>query len=144
MRDKQRSSTRKEKCPCETGEPFRARLAAGRSGVACRQNDKIRIQYEPGDLTCGEKPIVRSRCLDRRRKYEGGFVNSSDLASKKAMGRKRDHTISRERFRLHGLLRCSHPYVHVGGIRSEKIRKGVEFAEAERWLTPNLGYDPDA
>jgi 5-methyltetrahydrofolate--homocysteine methyltransferase len=29
-------------------------------------------------------------------------------------------------------------------IRSYAERKGISLAEAERWLAPNLGYDPDA
>jgi 5-methyltetrahydrofolate--homocysteine methyltransferase len=29
-------------------------------------------------------------------------------------------------------------------VRSYAERKGISLAEAERWLAPNLGYDPDA
>jgi 5-methyltetrahydrofolate--homocysteine methyltransferase len=46
----------------------------------------------------------------------------------------------------------SHPralYFGVGKIDRDQVasyaqRKGMELAEAERWLAPNLGYDPDA
>jgi 5-methyltetrahydrofolate--homocysteine methyltransferase len=39
-------------------------------------------------------------------------------------------------------------YFSVGRIGRDQVsdyagRKGVEFAEAERWLRPNLAYDPD-
>jgi 5-methyltetrahydrofolate--homocysteine methyltransferase len=37
----------------------------------------------------------------------------------------------------------------VGQIDRDQVadyaaRKGMTLAEAERWLAPNLGYDPDA
>ena len=46
----------------------------------------------------------------------------------------------------------SHPgarYFQVGRIGRDQVvdyaaRKGWSLAEAERWLSPNLGYDPDA
>jgi 5-methyltetrahydrofolate--homocysteine methyltransferase len=46
----------------------------------------------------------------------------------------------------------SHPQAHyfgVGQIDRDQVadyaaRKGMTLAEAERWLAPNLGYDPDA
>ena len=46
----------------------------------------------------------------------------------------------------------SHPGAHyfgVGKIDRDQVesyaeRKGMALAEAERWLAPNLGYDPDA
>ena len=46
----------------------------------------------------------------------------------------------------------AHPearYFTVGRIDRDQVesyaaRKGMSVAEAERWLTPNLGYDPDA
>jgi 5-methyltetrahydrofolate--homocysteine methyltransferase len=46
----------------------------------------------------------------------------------------------------------SHPeakYFSVGKIdrdqlESYAVRKGVSVAEAEKWLAPSLGYDPDA
>ena len=46
----------------------------------------------------------------------------------------------------------SHPRAHyfgVGKIDRDQVasyaqRKGMELAEVERWLAPNLGYDPDA
>jgi 5-methyltetrahydrofolate--homocysteine methyltransferase len=45
----------------------------------------------------------------------------------------------------------SHPKAHyfaVGKIDRDQVasyaqRKGMELREAERWLAPNLGYDPD-
>ena len=45
----------------------------------------------------------------------------------------------------------SHPqssYFAVGKINRDQVddyakRKGMSLAEAERWLAPNLGYDPD-
>jgi 5-methyltetrahydrofolate--homocysteine methyltransferase len=45
----------------------------------------------------------------------------------------------------------SHPkarYFGVGKIDRDQVhsyahRKGMAFSEAERWLAPNLGYDPD-
>ena len=38
-------------------------------------------------------------------------------------------------------------YFAVGKIDREQVedyacRKGISFAEAERWLAPNLGYEP--
>jgi 5-methyltetrahydrofolate--homocysteine methyltransferase len=49
-------------------------------------------------------------------------------------------------------LYFAHPearYFTVGRIDRDQVedyatRKGMSVAEAERWLTPNLGYDPDA
>jgi len=46
----------------------------------------------------------------------------------------------------------SHPEAHyfgVGQIGRDQVasyaeRKGVSLEEAERWLAPNLGYEPDA
>jgi 5-methyltetrahydrofolate--homocysteine methyltransferase len=46
----------------------------------------------------------------------------------------------------------SHPRAHYFGVgqidrdqvKSYAQRKGMDLAEAERWLAPNLGYDPDA
>ncbi len=46
----------------------------------------------------------------------------------------------------------SHPQAHyfgVGKIDRDQVasyaqRKGMDLSEAERWLSPNLGYDPDA
>jgi 5-methyltetrahydrofolate--homocysteine methyltransferase len=46
----------------------------------------------------------------------------------------------------------SHPRAHyfgVGKIDRDQVesyaqRKGMDLTEAERWLAPNLGYDPDA
>jgi 5-methyltetrahydrofolate--homocysteine methyltransferase len=46
----------------------------------------------------------------------------------------------------------SHPQAHyfgVGQIDRDQVasyaeRKGMTLGEAERWLAPNLGYDPDA
>ena len=46
----------------------------------------------------------------------------------------------------------SHPRAHyfgVGKIGRDQVasyaqRKGIPFREAERWLAPNLGYDPAA
>jgi len=46
----------------------------------------------------------------------------------------------------------SHPKAHyfgVGQIDRDQVlsyaqRKGMSVAEAERWLAPNLGYDPDS
>jgi len=46
----------------------------------------------------------------------------------------------------------SHPKAHyfgVGQIDRDQVanyaqRKGMDLAQAERWLAPNLGYDPDA
>jgi 5-methyltetrahydrofolate--homocysteine methyltransferase len=46
----------------------------------------------------------------------------------------------------------SHPQAHyfgVGQIDRDQVasyaqRKGLSVAETERWLAPNLGYDPDA
>jgi 5-methyltetrahydrofolate--homocysteine methyltransferase len=46
----------------------------------------------------------------------------------------------------------SHPQAHYFGVgkidrdqaASYALRKGLAVAEAERWLSPNLGYDPDA
>jgi len=46
----------------------------------------------------------------------------------------------------------SHPRAHyfgVGKIDRDQVasyaqRKGMELGEAERWLAPILGYDPDA
>jgi 5-methyltetrahydrofolate--homocysteine methyltransferase len=46
----------------------------------------------------------------------------------------------------------SHPQAHyfgVGQIDRDQVasyaqRKGMSLAETERWLAPNLGYDPDA
>jgi 5-methyltetrahydrofolate--homocysteine methyltransferase len=46
----------------------------------------------------------------------------------------------------------SHPQAHyfgVGKIDRDQVvsyaqRKGIPLAEAERWLAPNLGYEPDA
>jgi 5-methyltetrahydrofolate--homocysteine methyltransferase len=46
----------------------------------------------------------------------------------------------------------SHPRSHyfgVGKIDRDQVanyaqRKGMDLAEAERWLAPILGYDPDA
>jgi len=46
----------------------------------------------------------------------------------------------------------SHPEAHyfgVGQIDRDQVssyaeRKGITLAEAERWLAPNLGYDPAA
>jgi 5-methyltetrahydrofolate--homocysteine methyltransferase len=46
----------------------------------------------------------------------------------------------------------SHPksrYFSVGKISRDQLesfaeRKGMSVAEAERWLAPNLGYDPAA
>ena len=45
----------------------------------------------------------------------------------------------------------SHPdsrYFSVGKVARDQVesfaeRKGMSLAEAERWLAPNLGYDPD-
>ena len=45
----------------------------------------------------------------------------------------------------------SHPgarYFGVGKINRDQVhdyarRKGMDFREAERWLAPNLGYEPD-
>ena len=39
-------------------------------------------------------------------------------------------------------------YFNVGRIGRDQIedyagRRGIELAEAERWLRPNLAYDPD-
>ena len=47
-------------------------------------------------------------------------------------------------------LYFSHPKAHyfgVGKIDADQVedyarRKGVTLAEAERWLAPNLGYEP--
>jgi 5-methyltetrahydrofolate--homocysteine methyltransferase len=49
-------------------------------------------------------------------------------------------------------LYFGHPsarYFTVGRIDRDQVedyaaRKGFSMAEAERWLMPNLGYDPDA
>jgi 5-methyltetrahydrofolate--homocysteine methyltransferase len=46
----------------------------------------------------------------------------------------------------------SHPesrYFAIGKIGKDQVedyavRKGISVSEAERWLSPNLGYDPDA
>ena len=46
----------------------------------------------------------------------------------------------------------SHPdarYFTVGRIDRDQVesyakRKGMEFSEAERWLLPNLAYDPES
>ena len=46
----------------------------------------------------------------------------------------------------------AHPearYFGVGKIQRDQIeayaqRKGVDVADVERWMRPNLGYDPDA
>ena len=46
----------------------------------------------------------------------------------------------------------SHPgshYFGVGRMRKDQIedyarRKGLSLADAERWLAPNLGYEPNA
>jgi 5-methyltetrahydrofolate--homocysteine methyltransferase len=46
----------------------------------------------------------------------------------------------------------SHPeskYFALGKIARDQVedyaqRKGISFAEAERWLAPNLGYDAQA
>jgi 5-methyltetrahydrofolate--homocysteine methyltransferase len=46
----------------------------------------------------------------------------------------------------------SHPeskYFSVGKIARDQLesfaeRKGISVAEAEKWLSPNLGYDPSA
>ena len=45
----------------------------------------------------------------------------------------------------------SHPesrYFDVGQINRDQVhdyahRKGIEIRQMERWLSPNLGYDPD-
>ena len=49
-------------------------------------------------------------------------------------------------------LYFGHPqsrYFSVGRIGRDQVadyarRKGIELAEAERWLRPNLAYEPDA
>jgi 5-methyltetrahydrofolate--homocysteine methyltransferase len=49
-------------------------------------------------------------------------------------------------------LYFAHPeskYFAVGRVARDQVedyaaRSGVDVAEAERWLRPNLGYDPDA
>jgi 5-methyltetrahydrofolate--homocysteine methyltransferase len=46
----------------------------------------------------------------------------------------------------------AHPdarYFSVGKVDSDQVRsyaerKGMSVAEAEKWLAPNLGYDPSA
>ena len=46
----------------------------------------------------------------------------------------------------------AHPrarYFSVGRLDRDQVedyaeRKGMPFEEVERWLSPNLGYDPDA
>ena len=48
-------------------------------------------------------------------------------------------------------LYFAHPgsrYFTVGKVGRDQVedyaaRKGMELAEAERWLRPNLGYDPE-
>jgi 5-methyltetrahydrofolate--homocysteine methyltransferase len=48
-------------------------------------------------------------------------------------------------------LYFGHPaarYFNVGRVGRDQIeayasRKGIDVAEAERWLRPNLAYDPD-
>ena len=54
-------------------------------------------------------------------------------------------------FRIQGVTAQGHPasrYFSVGRIGRDQVedyagRRGMELGEAERWLGPNLGYEPE-